>query len=149
MDRQAAEEAPIVIVSGLARSGTSLMMKMIEAGGIPALTARLRAADEDNPKGYYEFERVKRLPDGDHAWLASARRKAVKVIFALLPSLPSGYRYKVIFMRRNISEILASQKAMLSRRGKDANLPTDAEMAAAIDPALYRQRGRSAGVADP
>ena len=133
MNRQTGEEAQVFIVSGLPRSGTSLMMKMIEAGGIPVLADQVRAADEDNPKGYYEFERVKRLPEGDHAWLASARGKAVKVIFALLPSLPPGYSYKAIFMRRNIGEILASQRTMLARRGKTDNIPADAEMAAVFD----------------
>jgi hypothetical protein len=115
------DEKPIVIVPGLPRSGTSMMMKMLAAGGVPILTDHQREADEDNPKGYYKFERVKRLKNGDQAWLGEAQGKAVKVISALLAYLPSQYRYKVIFIRREMGEILASQKQMLMRRGE----PTD------------------------
>ncbi len=104
-------------------------MKMLEAGGIPPLTDEIRAADDDNPKGYYEFERVKKLDKGDTAWLSEARGKAVKVISALLKHLPSEYQYKVIFIRRHMSEILASQKKMLIRRGKDTDSINDAMMA--------------------
>jgi len=120
---------PVVVVSGLPRSGTSMMMKILEAGGIQPLTDELRVADSDNPKGYYEFERVKKLKDGDTAWLADACGKAVKVISALLPYLPGGYDYRVVFMQRNISEILASQRKMLTNRGADTNSVSDAEMA--------------------
>ena len=95
-------------------------MKMLEAGGIKALTDNIRTADEDNPKGYYEFERVKKLPQ-DRSWLEEARGKAVKIISALLKHLPQGYTYKVIFMHRSLWEVLASQKQMLIRRGE----PTD------------------------
>jgi len=109
----------ITIVSGLPRSGTSMMMKMLEAGGIPPVTDNLRTADEDNPKGYYEFERVKQLPKGDVAWLADAPGKVVKVIAALLPYLPATYRYRVVFMQRDMTEVLASQRQMLIRRGED------------------------------
>ncbi len=121
---------PIVIVSGLPRSGTSMMMRMLEAGGLPPLTDAIRRADEDNPRGYYEFERVKNLPDGDTAWLEDAARgKAVKVISALLPYLPDTYTYKVLFMQRKIAEVLASQRRMLVRRGEDPDKIDDAEMA--------------------
>ncbi|HZD55295.1 MAG TPA: hypothetical protein VE136_01120, partial [Anaerolineales bacterium] len=99
----------MTIVSGLPRSGTSMMMKMLEAGGVPPLTDEIRTADRDNPKGYYEFERVKKMPDGDKAWMVEARGKSVKVISALLEHLPPQYDYKVIFMRRDMNEILASQ----------------------------------------
>ena len=109
----------IVVVSGLPRSGTSMMMKMLEAGGVPLLTDHIRTPDEDNPKGYYEFERVKRLPKGDTAWLAEAQGKAVKVISALLEHLPPTYRYKVIFMQRDLREVLASQRKTLLHRGED------------------------------
>ncbi len=111
-------QAPIVIVSGLPRSGTSMMMKLLEAGGLQIMTDNLRLADEDNPKGYYELERVKALKDGDDAWIRDAPGKVVKVISALLEYLPASHQYKVIFMRREISEILASQKQMLLRRGE-------------------------------
>ena len=119
----------ITIVSGLPRSGTSMMMKMVDAGGIPPLTDELRAADEDNPKGYYEFERVKQMDKGDTAWVPEARGKAVKVISALLKYLPTTEEYRVIFIRRNIDEILASQRKMLIRRGEDPDKMDDAQMA--------------------
>lgn len=119
----------IVVVSGLPRSGTSMMMKMLEVGGIPPLTDKIRTADEDNPKGYYEFERVKKLDKGDTAWLPEARGKAVKVISALLKYLPGDYRYRVIFMRRRTEEILASQKQMLIRRGEPTDRVSDDELA--------------------
>jgi hypothetical protein len=120
---------PIVVVSGLPRSGTSMMMKMLEAGGIPPVTDELRTADDDNPKGYYEFERVKQMDKGDTAWVADAQGKVVKVISALLKHLPPGYHYQVIFLRRHMSEILASQRKMLIRRGEDPDKMDDAQMA--------------------
>lgn len=110
----------IVVVSGLPRSGTSMMMRALEAGGIPPLTDQIRAADDDNPKGYYEFERVKRLPQGDAAWLDEARGRSVKVISALLTYLPPSHQYHVIFMRRHLDEVLRSQRKMLERRGQSA-----------------------------
>ena len=116
----------VTIVSGLPRSGTSMMMKLLEAGGLPPLTDNLRTADEDNPKGYYEFERVKQLPKGDVAWLPDAQGKVVKVIAALLPYLPGGYHYRVVFIQRAMPEVLASQKQMLIRRSEDPNkIPDD------------------------
>jgi hypothetical protein len=125
--------SPITVVSGLPRSGTSLMMKMLEAGGIPPLTDNERRADDDNPKGYYEFERVKKLDKGDTAWLADAPGKAVKVIAALLPHLPADYTYRVVFMRRAMPEILASQKTMLVNRGMDASQVSDEQMSRLFD----------------
>ncbi len=129
----AAPLLPVTIVSGLPRSGTSMMMKMLEAGGIAPLTDELRAADRDNPKGYYEFERVKQLDKGDTAWLPLARGKAVKVISFLLHHLPPGETYKVVFLRRNIDEILASQRKMLINRGEDPNAMDDAQVAAMFE----------------
>lgn len=108
----------ITIVSGLPRSGTSMMMKMLAEGGLPSLTDQIRYADEDNPNGYYEFEPVKQLASGQFDWLANADGKAVKIISALLEYLPKQYRYKVIFMERQIKEILASQQKMLTRRNE-------------------------------
>jgi len=104
------------------------MMSMLAAGGIPPLTDGIRAADEDNPKGYFEFERAKKLKAGDTAWLDDARGKAVKVISQLLLSLPATHRYQVVFMRRNMAEVLASQKRMLIRRGTDKPGVRDEEM---------------------
>jgi hypothetical protein len=118
----------ITIVTGLPRSGTSMMMRMLESGGMPVLTDRIRTADEDNPKGYYEFERVKQIEE-DKAWLPEARGKAVKMVAALLKHLPPGYAYKVIFMRRKIEEVLASQRRMLIRRGEPADIISDERMA--------------------
>ena len=126
--RQEPTPAPAIIVSGLPRSGTSMMMKMLEAGGIPALTDAIRAADGDNPKGYYEFERVKQMDKGDTAWMTSAQGKAVKVISALLQHLPADYEYRVIFVRRNLNEVLASQRKMLINRDEDKNTVDDEEM---------------------
>jgi broad-specificity NMP kinase len=120
---------PLIVVSGLPRSGTSLMMKMLEAGGIQVVTDHIRTPDDNNPKGYYEFERVKKLKDGDHSWIGDNTGKAVKVISALLEHLPSQHSYKVIFMRRNMEEILASQKQMLRRRGEETNKVSDDKMA--------------------
>ncbi|MBL7161227.1 MAG: sulfotransferase [Anaerolineales bacterium] len=120
-----AKTEPIIIVSGLPRSGTSMVMKMLEAGGIPPLTDHIRTADDDNPKGYYEFERAKKLKEGDMAWLPEAQGKVVKVIGALLVDLPPGYEYRVLFMRRKMDEVLASQGKMLERRGEEKKVDDD------------------------
>jgi len=121
-------DQPIVVVSGLPRSGTSMMMRMLEAGGLPVLTDNVRTADDDNPRGYYEFERVKQI-EKDQEWLPGARGRAVKMISALLKHLPADYEYRVIFMQRDMGEILASQRQMLVRRGEDAVRIDDEEMA--------------------
>jgi len=123
------DKQPILIVSGLPRSGTSMMMKMLEAGGLPPLTDEIRVADGDNPKGYYEFEPVKALRKGDFSWLPEAQGKVVKVIATLLPYLPDTYTYRVIFIHREMREILASQKKMLLNRGEDPDKVSDDEMA--------------------
>lgn len=128
----------VVVVSGLPRSGTSLMMKMLAAGGIPPLTDELRTADRDNPEGYYELERVKQLDKGDTAWLAEANGKAVKVISALLKYLPADYPYQVIFVRRHMAEILASQRKMLVHRGEDPNKMDDVQTAAVFEKHLQQ-----------
>lgn len=127
----------IIIVSGLPRSGTSMMMKMLEAGGIPPLIDNVREADIDNPKGYYEFERVKKLPE-DTTWLPDAEGKAVKMVSMLLRDLPTDRKYKVVFMRRKMEEILASQKKMLERTKKDI-VVDDAEMKELFEGLLEQQ----------
>lgn len=119
----------ITVVSGLPRSGTSMMMKVLEAGGLPPVTDNIRTADTDNPKGYYEFERVKKLPTGDVAWLPEAQGKVVKIIAALLIHLPATYSYRVVFMQRTMPEVLASQREMLVRRGEDPNKVGDEQLA--------------------
>ncbi len=136
---QRQQSAVITIVSGLPRSGTSMMMKVLEAGGMEIVTDNIRAADEDNPKGYFELEQVKALKDGDDAWISDAPGKVVKVISSLLEHLPSRYQYKIVFMRREIAEILASQKQMLIRRG-ESNDGDDQEMAEMFQEHLKRVR---------
>jgi len=118
----------ITIVSGLPRSGTSMMMQMLVAGGIPALTDNIRRADEDNPRGYYELEAVKKVKE-DTSFLDAARGKVVKMVHLLLYDLPPRHRYRVVFMRRQIDEVLASQKVMLERLGKPGGKLTDADLA--------------------
>lgn len=118
----------ITIVSGLPRSGTSMMMKMIEAGGIPPLIDGIRIADEDNPKGYYEFERVKQLPNGDNQWLPDARGKVVKVISALLTHLPPSEEYRILFIQRRMEEILRSQHKMLVHRNEATEETSDDDL---------------------
>lgn len=131
--------ATITIVSGLPRSGTSMMMKILEAGGMHVFTDNLRIADEDNPKGYYELEQVKALKDGDDSWLKDAPGKVVKVISSLLEYLPANHKYKIVFMRREIAEILASQKQMLIRRGENSD-GDDRKMAEMFQEHLKRVR---------
>ncbi|MEM9490503.1 MAG: sulfotransferase [Myxococcota bacterium] len=116
--------SPITIVSGLPRSGTSLMMQMLSAGGLEPLTDEIRTADDDNPRGYYELEAVKRT-DADPSWIEQARGKVVKVIARLLGDLPVGGPYRVIFMRRDLDEVLRSQRKMLERRGETEQLEQD------------------------
>ena len=112
----------ITIVSGLPRSGTSMAMAALAAGGIEPLIDHVRAADEDNPKGYYEDERVKDLAEmKDIEWLDGARGKVIKVVSSLLNYLPASNAYKVVFMRRNLHEVLASQTKMLDRRGEESH----------------------------
>ncbi len=105
-----------------------MMMKMLLAGGMEVLTDNLRTADEDNLQGYFEFERVKKL-EKDSSWLADGVGKAVKIVSPLLKHLPKNYNYKILFMRRKIEEVLASQKQMLIRRGEPTDLISDQEMA--------------------
>ncbi len=136
---------PVIVVSGLPRSGTSMMMKMLAEGGLEVVSDELRRADDDNPNGYFELESVKQLADGRHEWLAEAGGKAVKVISSLLEFLPPAYTYKVIFMEREIREILASQRKMLEHRNKES-MADDARIEeqfrkhlAAVKPWLARQ----------
>jgi hypothetical protein len=113
----------ISVVSGLPRSGTSMMMRILEAGGMPVLTDNIRLADSDNPNGYYEFEPVKHLRQ-DASWLVDAYGKAVKMVYRLLCELPLEHEYKVVMMSRHIGEVVASQDAMLRHMGKDKGTPT-------------------------
>ncbi|MHA1803996.1 MAG: sulfotransferase [Promethearchaeota archaeon] len=105
-------ENTIIIVSGLPRSGTSMMMQVLEAGGLEILSDHKRQADHSNPKGYYELDAIKRL-DKDNSIIREARGKVVKVISHLLKHLPMEFNYKIIFMNRNMEEIMRSQQKML------------------------------------
>jgi len=118
---------PVVIVSGLPRSGTSMMMKMLQAGGMEIMTDGGRGADIDNPKGYFEYERTKDLEkETDKSYISEGRGKALKVISFLIKDLPDDNDYKVIFMRRDLDEVLASQDKMIQRLGT-ADSKADAE----------------------
>jgi len=130
-DANATSDRPyITIVSGLPRSGTSMMMQMLEAGGMRIVTDRERKPDDDNPRGYYEFEPVKKTRE-DASWLPGAAGKVVKMIYRLLYDLPAtGYAYRVVFLEREMSEVLASQQKMLARLGTDGGTSDDEEMAA-------------------
>jgi len=122
----------ITIVSGLPRSGTSLMMQMLVAGGMAPLSDDERTADEDNPRGYLEWERVKELPE-DPSCIAQAEGKVVKVISKLLLALPAGHEYRIVFMQRPMAEVLASQDRMLRRRGTYREGADHAAMAGAFE----------------
>lgn len=112
---------PVVVVSGLPRSGTSMMMRMLEAGGIAPFTDGERPADVDNPEGYYEYARVKDLEqDTDRSWVRGARGRALKVISFLLSHLPDDNAYRILYMRRHLDEVLRSQNKMLDRLGNPA-----------------------------
>lgn len=128
----------VTIVSGLPRSGTSLLMRMLERGGMPVLVDHVRAADIDNPRGYYEFEPAKRTRH-DPSWLQAAEGKAVKLVYQLLYDLPHGRPYRVLLMQRRLDEVLASQRKMLERLGTDPEPQVaDAEMARLFTAELQR-----------
>ncbi|MDX2438695.1 MAG: sulfotransferase domain-containing protein [Acidobacteriota bacterium] len=129
---------PVVIVSGLPRSGTSMAMKMLEAGGLALVVDNVRTADVDNPKGYYEDERVKDLAEmEDTGWFRAARGKVIKVVSSLLNYLPASNAYRVVFMRRNLHEVLASQAKMLDRRD-EASHTEDQELLAMYEAHLEK-----------
>src|SRR5262249_6596555 len=109
----------IIVVSGLPRSGTSLMMQMLDGGGVEVVTDHVRTADTDNPRGYYELERAKAI-NRDAAWLPATRGRAFKMVSQLLYDLPPGETYRVIFMERDLEEVLRSQEKMLARLGRAA-----------------------------
>jgi hypothetical protein len=127
----------ITIVSGLPRSGTSLMMQMLDAGGLPVLSDGERKADTDNPKGYLEWERIKQLPK-DPSLFAEAEGQVVKVISQLMLSLPAGHEYRVVFMQRPLPEVLKSQDEMLRRRGNADSVSDSSAATSAIEEAFQR-----------
>ena len=116
---EATMTSEIVIVSGLPRSGTSLMCQMLENGGIEVVTDSIRTPDTDNPRGYFELEKVKKIKE-DASWLPETRGKAFKMVSQLLYNLPATERYRVIFMQRDLDEMLTSQEKMLERLGRPA-----------------------------
>lgn len=121
----ASEPGTVSVVSGLPRSGTSLVMQMLAAGGMPVLADAARPPDAHNPNGYFEFQPVRRTAT-DHTWVHHAAGKAVKVVHVLLPHLPGGYSYRVLLIHREIREVLASQQRMLATLGRrGADLPPD------------------------
>ena len=133
-------EDSVTIVSGLPRSGTSLMMQMLQAGGMPPLTDGRRVPDEDNPRGYFEHEGVKHSRS-DVSWLEQAGGKVVKVVHLLLPHLPAGRNYRVIFMLRDLEEVIVSQRVMLQHQGRPAVRLTDAALAGVFEKQLATTRG--------
>ncbi len=126
------DRKPVVVVSGLPRSGTSMMMQMLANGGVPAFSDGNREADEDNPRGYFEHEKSTRL-GSDASWVPEARGQAVKIVAQLLPFLPRGERYRVIFMDRDLHEIVKSQRVMLDRMERKGGRLTDARMMSTLD----------------
>ena len=132
---------PIVVVSGLPRSGTSMMMRMLEAGGLAVLSDGERAADVDNPKGYFELDRIKNLErETDKSYLRDARGKAVKVISFLIKDLPDENDYQIVFMRRDLDEVLASQQKMIDRLESADSDPEAAAMKEAFRNDIARVR---------
>jgi hypothetical protein len=132
------------IVTGVPRSGTSLVMQMLAAGGLPPLSDGLRAPDADNPRGYFEFEPAKRLAR-DAAWLALASGRAVKLAHTLVASLPPGLPYRVLLVRRRLDEVLASQRVMLARSGAAPDPAEDARLLSAFEAQLARLERELAG----
>ena len=125
---------PVVLVSGLPRSGTSMLMQMLEKGGMPIVSDQIRTPDEDNPKGYHELELVKELDKTtEKSWLKNHRGEAIKIISFLLQYLPLDLNYRVIFMRRNLNEVLRSQNKMLERNGNSGTDATDDKMRSNYD----------------
>lgn len=131
----------ITVVSGLPRSGTSLMMQMLAAGGLPVLSDGERAADASNPRGYYEWERIKTLPR-DPDCIAEGEGKAVKVISALLAGLPRKFSYRVLFMQRPLAEVEASQRAMIRRLGTQDSALDAERMILALEAHLKQVKNR-------
>ncbi len=119
--------SPVILVSGLPRSGTSMAMKMLDAGGLSVIQDGIREADEDNPKGYFEDERIKDLANmEDKSWFRDLRGRVIKVVSSLLQYLPDDNFYRVVFVRRDLHEVLASQQKMLDRRDEDTQTEDEA-----------------------
>lgn len=136
-----AQGEPIVVVSGLPRSGTSMMMRMLESGGVRVMSDGEREADVDNPKGYFELERIKHLEkETDKSYVRESRGSALKVISFLIKDLPDDNDYRVIFMRRDLEEVLASQDKMINRLGTEDTTAADEAMKEAYRNDIIRTR---------
>ena len=123
--------APLIIVSGLPRSGTSLMMQMLAAGGLDVVSDAVREANDSNPKGYHEDERVKGLKsNADKSWLNDCRGQAIKIVMPIISGVPPELPQKIIFMERPAEEVVRSQRAMLKRDGKVGSTTEDDRMSA-------------------
>jgi hypothetical protein len=132
-------EAPIIVVSGLPRSGTSMMMQMLKVSGVDLVMDDTRKPDLYNTRGYYEYEKVKEIKK-DTSWLDGIQGKAVKIISQLLYHLPESHQYKIIFMQRNMEEIISSQNKMLSSRGRGSDVINDTIMAEKFERHLEKIR---------
>ncbi len=128
MNNKLMSHEEIVVVSGLPRSGTSMMMQMLEAGGVPILSDHQRKADDDNPRGYYEYEKTKKLLR-ENDWLSDARGKAIKIVAPLLANLKKEERYRVLFMERSMEHVIDSQNRMLQRLGRKGGGLSDQKLA--------------------
>ena len=136
-----AQGEAVVIVSGLPRSGTSMLMRMLDAGGMPIMTDELREADIDNPKGYFEYGRIKDLEkETDKSYVREGRGKALKVISFLIKDLPDENDYRVLFMRRDLDEVIASQNKMIERLGSGDSSAEDEAMKEAYRNDIVRTR---------
>ncbi len=126
----------VTVVSGLPRSGTSLVQQMLAAGGFDVWTDGVRAADPDNPRGYFELEAARRL-QADADWVARARGRAIKVVSAQVRHLPPDLAYRLVLVRRDLHEVVASQQRMLARRAaEDAAGPPPERLVALYDAEL-------------
>ena len=141
---RARQDASLTIVTGVPRSGTSLVMQMLAAGGHPIASDGVRRADADNPRGYFELEAARGLAR-DASWLPGMAGRAVKLVHTLLPSLPPGLHYKVLLVRRRLDEVLASQRVMLARRGSAPDPAEDARLRPALEEQLARTRALAGG----
>jgi hypothetical protein len=137
----------VTIVSGMPRSGTSLVMQMLRAGGMPLLTDERRPADAHNPRGYFEYEPVKRLA-ADSSWVKSAPGQAVKIIYRLLRHLPNGMTYKVLFLERDLAEVFESQQEMLQSKNDPAALQDRQRILSALAADLVEAKAGLARHAD-
>ncbi len=122
-------EDTVIVVSGLPRTGTSMMMQVLQAGGVRILDDQHREADASNARGYCEDRRVKSL-HRDATWLEEAQGKAVKIVAPLIPHLrySSGLHYGVIFMDRDLREVLQSQQVMLQKLGRGGSGGSDRQL---------------------